>query len=35
MATNPSLTFSAYAAEQGMMPLSSLPFILAPLASLP
>ena len=35
MATNPLTPFSAYAAEQGLMPLSSLPFILAPLASLP
>jgi hypothetical protein len=35
MATNPRFAFRAYAAEQGLMPLSSLPFILAPLASLP
>jgi hypothetical protein len=35
MATNPRLAFCAYAAEQGLMPLSSLPFILAPLTSLP
>lgn len=35
MATNPKLAFRAYAAEQGLMPLSSLTFILAPLTSLP
>lgn len=35
IATNPRITFRAYAAEQGLMPLSSLSFILAPLASLP
>ena len=35
MATNPRIAFRAYAAERGLMPLSSLPFILAPLASLP
>jgi len=34
-ATNPNLAFRAYAAERALMPLSSLPFILAPLASLP
>ena len=35
IATNPRFAFRAYAAEQGLMPLSGLPFILAPLASLP
>lgn len=35
MVMNPRLAFRAYAAERGLMPLSSLPFILAPLASLP
>jgi hypothetical protein len=35
MATSPRIAFRAYAAERGLMPLSSLPFILAPLASLP
>ena len=34
-ATNPNLAFRAYAAERALMPLSSLPFILAPLTSLP
>ena len=35
MATNPNLAFRAYAAERGLMPLYSLPFILAPLVSFP
>jgi hypothetical protein len=35
MATSPHIAFRAYAAERGLMPFSSLPFILAPLASLP
>jgi len=35
MATNPRIAFRAYAAERGLMPLSSLTFILALLASLP
>lgn len=33
MATNPRFAFCAYAAERGLMLLSSLSFILAPLAS--
>ncbi len=35
IATNPRFAFRAYAAERGLMPFSSLSFILAPLASLP
>jgi hypothetical protein len=35
MATNLCLAFRAYATERGLMPFSSLSFILAPLASLP
>jgi len=35
MATNSRFAFRAYAAERALMPLPSLSFILAPLASLP